>query len=116
MYRGLGNVKEYMNHWNDGYKTFIIGSLFENQYAWGEIFREQLSVAIDKLATEAKKQDDTTTTPYGDREHMVKCIQFRKIISKQDALTIKWTEPAQLPFLDIDKCIKLFEAYGDVIV
>ena len=112
MYRGIASAAETLGHWNDDSKIFVLASLFQHQYAWGEIFRAELERAIDKI------KSDASGPPIGDttREHLEKCIGLRKIICKNEALTIKWADPGNLGYLDIDESLKWFDSYGPPIV
>ena len=112
MMRGIGSAKETLDHWNDDQKIFVLASLFQHQYAWGEIFRAELERAIDKIKSKASGPDDGGSG----RMHLYKCIEFRKIIGANEALTIKWADPGNLGYLDIDGSLKWFGSYGPPIV
>ena len=114
MYRGVASAAETLGHWNDDQKIFVLASLFQHQYAWGEIFRAELERAIDKIKSNASgpPTNDGDTT----RMHLYQCIEFRKIIGRNESLTIKWADPGNLGYLDIDESLKWFGAYGPPVV
>ena len=114
MYRGVASAAETLGHWNDKQKMFVLASLFQHQYAWGEIFRAELERAIDKIKSNAS--GPPTNAGETTRMHKYYCIEFRKIIGKNEALTIKWADPGNLGYLDIDESLKWFGAYGPPVV
>jgi len=114
MYRGIASAAETLGHWNDDSKIFVLASLFQHQYAWGEIFRAELERAIDKIKSDAS--GPPTTNGDTERMHLYKCVEFRKIICANEALTIKWADPGNLSYLDIDESLKWFGSYGPPIV
>ena len=75
------------------------------------IFRAKLREKIIELGAKQRPSMEDTTL-----ERTEKCIELRRVISKQHSLLMKWTDPLTLGFLDIDKCLKTFKSYGDVIV
>jgi hypothetical protein len=73
-----------------------------------------LERAIDKIKSNASgpPTNDGDTT----RMHLYQCIEFRKIIGRNESLTIKWADPGNLGYLDIDESLKWFGAYGPPVV
>ena len=111
MYRGFNKASDAMEHWNDQYKQFPINQVLQHQEQWDMIFRAKLREKIIELGAKQRPSMEDTTL-----ERTEKCIELRRVISKQHSLLMKWTDPLTLGFLDIDKCLKTLKSYGDVIV